>query len=84
LISLFKRDYQITFECNFINSLNGAVELILEANDFGAASDWITLEDLSWLPNILVLFSPNKEERDSLEGVDEWEEKLLNKELLID
>lgn len=48
------------------------------------ASNRISLERVSWLPDVLFLFLPDEEQRHALEGIDEGEEEVLNEELMME
>lgn len=63
--------------------LNGGKELPLVVDDIGAASDWISLERLCRLPDVLLFLLPDKKDRHSLEGINKWEEEILNEELMV-
>ena len=84
MIVFFKDDNKITLQRALGDNLDRSIVLPLIVDNIGAASNRISLERFSRLPDVLLLFLPDEEERHALEGIDEREEEVLDEELVVD
>jgi len=66
------------------NNFNWRIILLFKANDLITTADGRGLKYFSWLPYPLGRVCPYKIESDPLEGIDQWEKEMVDKELLIE
>lgn len=59
------------------------VKLFFEEDDSWVASDWVGLKDIGDLLEVVVIVFPDEEDRNSLEGVDEREEKAMDEVVVM-
>jgi hypothetical protein len=58
-------------------------EFTLISNYFGVTLDWLIFQDLCRLPDVGRFIFPDKEDRHTFEGVDQWEKEVLNEILVV-
>lgn len=66
-----------------IDAFDRMIEMAFENYDLGMASDWMGMKDVSDLFKVLIVMFPDKEDRDSFEGINEREEETMNEVIVM-
>lgn len=83
MIVLFQSNNQAVIGNSFIDLFKRVVVFAFMNKHFGTASDWFRFQGVSGLFDIGTFIFPDKEDRNTLEGIDKWEEEVLNEILVM-
>lgn len=83
LVAFAMHNNQFSLDRALNDTIEWSIELFLKEKNCSIAANGGFTEDISGLPQSFLAVFPQEVHRDSLKGIDEWEEEVLDEELVM-